>query len=55
MPGSVETDFSAGGTEGSGWEILPEHIADMVVYLLKSPPRTMSTRIEMRPAKPRRR
>lgn len=55
MPGSVETDFSAGGTEGSGWAILPEHIADMVVYLLKSPPRTMSTRIEMRPAKPRRR
>jgi NAD(P)-dependent dehydrogenase (short-subunit alcohol dehydrogenase family) len=55
MPGSVETDFSAGGTERSGWAILPEHIADMIIYLLQSSPRTMSTRIEMRPAKPRRR
>jgi NAD(P)-dependent dehydrogenase (short-subunit alcohol dehydrogenase family) len=55
MPGSVETDFSAGKGERSGWAILPAHIAEMVVFLLKSPPRTMTTRIEMRPAKPRRR
>ena len=51
MPGSVETDFS---TRRKGWAILPEHIADMVITLLKSPPRTMATRIEMRPTKPRR-
>jgi NAD(P)-dependent dehydrogenase (short-subunit alcohol dehydrogenase family) len=51
MPGSVETDFSSGR---KGWAILPEHIADMVITLLKSPPRTMATRIEMRPTKPRR-
>jgi len=55
MPGSVETDFSAGKGERSGWAILPAHIAEMVVFLLTSPPRTMTTRIEMRPAKPRRR
>jgi NAD(P)-dependent dehydrogenase (short-subunit alcohol dehydrogenase family) len=54
MPGSVDTEFSTGERKRSGWAILPEHIADMVVYLLKSPPRTMTTRIEMRPAKPRR-
>lgn len=54
MPGSVDTGFSAGRGERSGWAILPEHIADMVISLLKSPPRTMITRIEMRPAKPRR-
>ncbi|MFQ5657983.1 MAG: SDR family oxidoreductase [Candidatus Methylomirabilales bacterium] len=53
MPGSVETEFSVGGTK-SGWAILPEHIADMVIHLLKSPPRTMTTRIEMRPSQPRR-
>ncbi len=54
LPGSVETQFSATGTDKSGWAILPEHIADTVVYLLKSPPRTMTTRIEMRPTRPRR-
>ncbi len=51
MPGSVDTDFSSGR---KGWAILPEHIADTVITLLKSPPRTMTTRIEMRPTKPRR-
>ena len=51
MPGSVETDFSSGK---KGWAILPEQIADMVITLLKSPPRTMATRIEMRPTKPSR-
>ncbi|MFQ5988889.1 MAG: SDR family oxidoreductase [Candidatus Methylomirabilales bacterium] len=54
LPGSVETQFSATGADKSGWAILPEHIADTIVYLLKSPPRTMTTRIEMRPTKPRR-
>ncbi len=53
LPGSVETEFSAGGGDKSGWAILPAHIADMVVYLLKSPSRTMTTRIEMRPTRPR--
>lgn len=55
LPGSVETEFSAAGGDKSGWAILPEHIADMVVYLLKSPERTMTTRIEMRPTRPPRR
>lgn len=53
MPGSVDTGFSAGRRERSGWAILPEHIADMVIYLLKSPSRTMTTRVEMRPTKTR--
>jgi 3-oxoacyl-[acyl-carrier protein] reductase len=55
MPGSVETDFSAGKEHRAGWAILPAHIADMVIYLLHSPVRTMTTRIEMRPSRPRRR
>ncbi|MFQ5881356.1 MAG: SDR family oxidoreductase [Candidatus Methylomirabilales bacterium] len=53
MPGSVETEFRAVRKEKSGWAMLPEHIADTVLYLLKSPPGTMTTRIEMRPSKPR--
>lgn len=55
MPGSVDTEFSGGKKERSGWAILPEHIAEMVIYLLKSSPRTMTTRVEMRPSKPRKR
>lgn len=55
LPGSVETEFSTAGGDKSGWAILPEHIADMVVYLLNSPERTMTTRIEMRPTRPPRR
>jgi NAD(P)-dependent dehydrogenase (short-subunit alcohol dehydrogenase family) len=53
MPGSVETEFRGAKKEKVGWAILPEHIAEMVVYLLKSPPRTMTSRIEMRPSQPR--
>ncbi len=51
MPGSVET--GPRGARKAGWGILPEHIAEMVVYLLKSHPRTMTSRIEIRPSQPR--
>jgi len=53
LPGSVETEFRAARKEKVGWAILPEHIAEMVVFLLKSHPRTMTSRIEMRPSQPR--
>jgi len=54
MPGSVQTDFMAGGSEGD-WKIDPAQIGDMVVHLLKTPSRTLSSRIEMRPSRPPRR
>lgn len=53
MPGSVETEFRRARKEKIGWAILPEHIAEMVVFLLKSPPRTMTSRIEIRPSQPK--
>jgi len=55
MPGSVETGFRGVGEKKAGWAILPEDIAEMVIYLLKSNPRTMTSRIEMRPSQPKKR
>ena len=51
MPGSVATDFGAGG--GGDWKIAPEDIAEIVMGLLRMPERTLVSRIEVRPSKPR--
>ena len=59
MPGSVATDFSgpqrgavAGERSRDTWKIQSEDIAQVVVDLLNSPTRTLSSRIEMRPSQP---
>ncbi len=63
MPGSVDTDFSGLGTDpgahraagsGSDWKIWPEDIAGIVRMLLLMPPRTLISRVEVRPARPKR-
>lgn len=54
MPGSVATEFggrTAG--EGSNWKIWPEDVADIVQSLLKLPARTLVSRVEVRPARPK--
>jgi NAD(P)-dependent dehydrogenase (short-subunit alcohol dehydrogenase family) len=54
MPGSVATAF--GGHEpgeADAWKIQPEDLADAVLYVLRSPARTLPSRIEVRPARPR--
>ncbi|MGD1095214.1 MAG: SDR family oxidoreductase [Bryobacteraceae bacterium] len=55
MPGSVDTEF-AGFDAGSvsDWKIRPEDIAEIVRMLLKMPARTLISRVEVRPAKPKR-
>jgi 3-oxoacyl-[acyl-carrier protein] reductase len=56
MPGSVDTGFSGrGGDQPSDWKIPPGDIGDMVVHLLRSETRTLSSRVEMRPSRPPRR
>ena len=53
MPGSVATYF--GGqtpTEEDAWKIQSEDIAELVVDLLKMNPRTLPSRIEVRPSQP---
>ena len=57
MPGSVETDFGSspsGRTQSAAasWKIDAKDVAQVVVDLLKSEPRTMLSRVEMRPSKP---
>ncbi len=51
MPGSVATEFGSGG--GADWKITPDDIAEIVMMLLKMPERTLISRVEVRPSKPR--
>jgi NAD(P)-dependent dehydrogenase (short-subunit alcohol dehydrogenase family) len=56
MPGSVDTDFSAKESAQSAkpdWKIAPEDIGEIVLMLLRMPERTLVSRVEVRPAKPR--
>lgn len=51
MPGSVATEFSGSGKIDS-WKIQPEDIGELVVDLLKMHPRTLPSKIEVRPTIP---
>ena len=51
-PGSVNTDFGNGTTsDQNGWQIQPADIAEVVIDLLKMNPRTLPSKVEMRPSK----
>ena len=55
MPGSVATEFSH-PTRGDGndaWKVQPEDIAQIVLDLLRTPARTLPSRVEVRPSKPK--
>ena len=52
MPGSVDTKFGSGST-GAEWKIAPEDVAAIVLMLLRMPARTLVSRVEVRPTKPR--
>jgi len=53
MPGSVATHFNDHEpSEKDSWKIQPEDIGDMVVDLLRMHPRTLPSKIEIRPTKP---
>jgi NAD(P)-dependent dehydrogenase (short-subunit alcohol dehydrogenase family) len=52
MPGSVDTEFG-GHARGRDWMIAPEDIAEVVLAVLRMPERTLISRVEIRPAKPR--
>jgi 3-oxoacyl-[acyl-carrier protein] reductase len=53
MPGSVATQFG-GGDSGSDWKIWPEDVAQIVRALLEMPERTLISRVEVRPSRPKR-
>lgn len=52
MPGSVATDFSHPTGGSDDWKIQPEDIAELVLDLLRTPDRTLPSRIEVRPSRP---
>jgi len=52
MPGSVDTAFS-GGSARADWKIAPEDVGEIVLMLLRMPERTLVSRVEVRPSKPR--
>jgi len=54
MPGSVATYFNDHTPSGAdAWKIQPEDVAQVVLSLLEVPGRTMPSRVELRPTRPR--
>jgi NAD(P)-dependent dehydrogenase (short-subunit alcohol dehydrogenase family) len=55
MPGSVATEFShpSGRSGDDEWKVQPEDIAQIVLDLLRTPDRTLPSRVEVRPSRPK--
>ncbi len=56
MPGSVDTEFGGDPGKRSGdtsWMIAAEDVAEAVAMVLRMPARTMISRVEMRPSRPK--
>ena len=54
LPGSVATGFSnRPETEGAEWKVSADEVADVVMNLLRHHPRSLPSRVELRPSKPR--
>jgi 3-oxoacyl-[acyl-carrier protein] reductase len=54
MPGSVATEFS-GRSPGldDAWKLSPEDVAEVVTDMLRHPGRSLPSRVEIRPSKPK--
>ena len=56
MPGSVATGFGGRGSEagaGAEWKIAPDDVARLVLELVTFPSRSLPSRIELRPSRPK--
>jgi NAD(P)-dependent dehydrogenase (short-subunit alcohol dehydrogenase family) len=54
MPGSVATGFSSGDEQkGVDWKISPDDVAEVVLDLLRLDSRSLASRVELRPSKPK--
>ena len=51
-PGSVNTDFMGQADPGNDWKLRPEDVAQAVVDLVSHDPRSLPSRVEMRPSRP---
>ncbi|NRB53145.1 MAG: SDR family oxidoreductase [Saprospiraceae bacterium] len=53
MPGSVSTEFNNHNpSDADAWKIQPEDIGQMVADLLRMHPRTLPSKVEVRPSRP---
>jgi NAD(P)-dependent dehydrogenase (short-subunit alcohol dehydrogenase family) len=53
-PGSVATGFSGRGASGEAdWKIAPQDVAELVLDLVTFPSRSLPSRIELRPSRPK--
>jgi 3-oxoacyl-[acyl-carrier protein] reductase len=54
LPGSVATGFNNREPgAGSDWKLLPEDVARVIVDLVDYPPRSLPSRVEIRPSRPK--
>jgi 3-oxoacyl-[acyl-carrier protein] reductase len=54
MPGSVATEFAKEDpANGADWKIAPAEVSDVVLNLLRHDPRSLPSRVELRPTKPK--
>jgi short-subunit dehydrogenase len=53
MPGSVSTSFSGRHRDDDGWKLTGDDVAEVVIDLLKHPPRSLPSKVEIRPSRPK--
>ena len=54
LPGSVATGFNSREPgSGSDWKLLPEDVAQAIVDVLDHPARSLPSRVELRPSRPK--
>jgi len=54
LPGSVATGFGGRGPAGEAdWKVQPEDVAQVVIDLLLMPARSLPSRVELRPSRPK--
>lgn len=51
LPGSVDTEFG-GRPTGDAWRLAAEDVASVVLHLLSHDPRSLPSRVEIRPSRP---
>ena len=52
LPGSVDTEFGGRSPGQESWRLAPEDVARVVVQLLSHDPRSLPSRVEIRPSMP---
>jgi short-subunit dehydrogenase len=52
LPGSVDTEFSGRTPDGSDWRLSPDDVAQTILGLFSHPPRSLPSRVEIRPSRP---